>query len=712
LGYATRHILKTFADNDVRRFKCVKARFAGPIIPGQTIQTDMWQEGNRIYFQSSVRETGKAIITGSYVDLVPVVQEVTAPGDRVQTQSIEDEDVFFLSDVVFDEIGRRVELAPELSTEVNAVFEFDIIKEDKIARTWILDLRNIPAALYQGKYKEGEPNCLIEITDEDMVELGMGNLDPVRGFMNGRIKIKGNPLLTQKLQKLMELDSSDHIDGVVKNHEMANLDVEASGSANNTFTRTVYEVVPNHSDSDQHLSSEHPRDMKMHAAPVSGDSEGDNRMLASADGGGGSGDGGDDTGCRIDKIFDGWLRTRLRESNELVPHIKTVYQWNITKDGKIRSVWTLDVKNPPGDVYKGAPKNGRPDCTLTIDDDYAVEVFEGREDAMRAFMTGKLKITGNILAAQKLQQLWAEEQNHRPGIAQDSLPTPSKSKSASSSSAPAAQTPEDKALLESIPTSGLKSDIVFNVFKNRMHEEPDLVRRLRVIFQFNITKNGEQKAIWTADNKSTEGGDVFPGPPKDGVKPDCVVTVDDDDFLKLMVGKLNPQRAFMMGKLKIKGNIMLLQKLNSLWIEFQNSGKAPEIPILSDIMLKENVIPGLKSEAMVVELVQRMARMPQLPSQVPGYMVLNVTKDGKPATKYTIDLKNKPIGFAYRGDPQGGASPNCSLTLEDDDFVRLTFHKLRLPDLISNGRVKCDGDRGFAERLNVIFTTPTTKPRL
>lgn len=113
-------------------------------------------------------------------------------------------------------------------------------------------------------------------------------------------------------------------------------------------------------------------------------------------------------------------------------------------------------------------------------------------------MTGKLKITGNILAAQKLQQLWAEEQNHRPGIAQDPLPTPTKSKSAAPAAASSkALSPEDKTLLDSIPTSGLKSDIVFNVFKNRMHEEPDLVRRLRVIFQFNITKNGEQKAIWS-----------------------------------------------------------------------------------------------------------------------------------------------------------------------------------------------------------------------
>lgn len=44
-----------------------------------------------------------------------------------------------------------------------------------------------------------------------------------------------------------------------------------------------------------------------------------------------------------------------------------------------------------------------------------------------------------------------------------------------------------------------------------------------------------------ADNKTNLEGDVYPGPSR-GMKPDCTVTVEDDDFVKLMVGKLNPQR--------------------------------------------------------------------------------------------------------------------------------------------------------------------------
>ena len=42
----------------------------------------------------------------------------------------------------------------------------------------------------------------------------------------------------------------------------------------------------------------------------------------------------------------------------------------------------------------------------------------------------------------------------------------------------------------------------------------------------------------------------------------------------------------MLGKLKVKGNIMLLQKLNSLWLELLKSGKAPEFPYIMELMSK------------------------------------------------------------------------------------------------------------------------------
>lgn len=52
--------------------------------------------------------------------------------------------------------------------------------------------------------------------------------------------------------------------------------------------------------------------------------------------------------------------------------------------------------------------------------------------------------------------------------------------------------------------------------------------------------------------------------PAQGVKVDTTLTVADEDMVDIALGKLNPQAAFMKGKLKIAGNIMLTQKLAPL----------------------------------------------------------------------------------------------------------------------------------------------------
>lgn len=64
LGFSVRAVLSAYADNDVYLFKAVKARFTKPTLPGQTLEIQMWQNGNRIHFKTLIADSGLEVITG------------------------------------------------------------------------------------------------------------------------------------------------------------------------------------------------------------------------------------------------------------------------------------------------------------------------------------------------------------------------------------------------------------------------------------------------------------------------------------------------------------------------------------------------------------------------------------------------------------------------------------------------------------------------
>ena len=63
-GIAGKHIVQTYG-----MIKSIKVRFAGTVVPGQTLRTEMWREGNRVVFQVVVVETGKLCIAGAGAEL-------------------------------------------------------------------------------------------------------------------------------------------------------------------------------------------------------------------------------------------------------------------------------------------------------------------------------------------------------------------------------------------------------------------------------------------------------------------------------------------------------------------------------------------------------------------------------------------------------------------------------------------------------------------
>ncbi|KAF2098846.1 peroxisomal hydratase-dehydrogenase-epimerase [Rhizodiscina lignyota] len=64
-GIAGKAVLKHFG-----YYRNIKVRFAGTVLPGQTLKTEMWKEGKVVVFQTTVVETGKLCISGAGAELM------------------------------------------------------------------------------------------------------------------------------------------------------------------------------------------------------------------------------------------------------------------------------------------------------------------------------------------------------------------------------------------------------------------------------------------------------------------------------------------------------------------------------------------------------------------------------------------------------------------------------------------------------------------
>lgn len=108
----------------------------------------------------------------------------------------------------------------------------------------------------------------------------------------------------------------------------------------------------------------------------------------------------------------------------------------------------------------------------------------------------------------------------------------------------------------------------FKVFKYmRMLEEAmqtdedNYIEKVRGIYGFKVRNGpGNSEGYWVINAKEGKGKITYNGKEK----PDVTFTISDEDVADLITGKLNPQKAFFQGKIKIQGNMGLAMKLTDL----------------------------------------------------------------------------------------------------------------------------------------------------
>lgn len=159
--------------------------------------------------------------------------------------------------------------------------------------------------------------------------------------------------------------------------------------------------------------------------------------------------------------------------------------------------------------------------------------------------------------------------------------------------------------------------------------------QINAVFHWIITSGGKPAGEWTVNLKG--GASVKAGAPDAGTKANTTITVSDDDFVQLAMGKANAQKLFMSGKLKvsrgglhnhrftvlfffplqIKGNIMLAQKMGDLFKKETNKAFGSAEAAAAKIQgASGGGGSGLKAEGIFAEMGKRVGSDPALAKKV------------------------------------------------------------------------------------------------
>jgi putative sterol carrier protein len=105
------------------------------------------------------------------------------------------------------------------------------------------------------------------------------------------------------------------------------------------------------------------------------------------------------------------------------------------------------------------------------------------------------------------------------------------------------------------PATNIKD--VFKEMPNRFNT--GAAKGLKAVYQFDLTGEGGAKYnLAIDDGKLTVGEGTH-------ASPSITITMAASDYLDMVNGKLNPQMAFMSGKLKIAGDMGLAMKMQQLF---------------------------------------------------------------------------------------------------------------------------------------------------
>jgi len=244
------------------------------------------------------------------------------------------------------------------------------------------------------------------------------------------------------------------------------------------------------------------------------------------------------SGDPIEAVF-GEMSAALTE--DLVKKTNAVFSFTLSDQ---KTDWFLDLKNGAGSCGKGKPPVDA-DATLTMTSANFNKMFSGKLKPTAAFMSGRLKISGNMGKAMKLEKLMGKMQTrgfHTETHANTGF----------------LARPSTRSYSDSPSYSDVKP--VFDRIK--AVSNPAIIKKIQAVFIFDIEGEGK----WIVDLKNAKG-EVDEA----DIKGDVTVTLNKDTFLKIFNREEKAATAFMNGHMKLSGDLSKAMALESMMKATRNA---------------------------------------------------------------------------------------------------------------------------------------------
>jgi acyl dehydratase len=67
MGVAAHAVLRTVLDYDAHRFAAMRVRFTAPVLPGDTLRTELWIDGDTVSLRTTALERGAVVLNNACV---------------------------------------------------------------------------------------------------------------------------------------------------------------------------------------------------------------------------------------------------------------------------------------------------------------------------------------------------------------------------------------------------------------------------------------------------------------------------------------------------------------------------------------------------------------------------------------------------------------------------------------------------------------------